>query len=283
MPLVTSKEILLKAKSENYAVPAFNFENMEMAKGIIEACEEAKSPVIMQTTTSTLNYIPPEIAADIVKYYAKDTSVPIVLHLDHGASFEPSKRCIKAGYTSVMIDGSKMDFENNINVSKEVVDYAFEYDIPVECELGRVGGKEDENEVLDKDAVFTSPIKAKEFVEKTGCSSLAVAIGTAHGPYKEEPKLDFERLKEIAKLVDVPLVLHGTSGTNDEDVKKAISLGICKVNYATDLRMSFTNGVRMKLENRNIYDPKEYNTKGIKTMKDKVKRLIGVCSSENKA
>ena len=120
MPLVTSKEILIKAKSENYAVPAFNFENMEMAKGIIEACEEAKSPVIMQTTTSTLNYIPPEIAASIVKYYAKDTSIPIVLHLDHGASFELSKRCIKAGYTSVMIDGSKMDFENNINVSKAV-------------------------------------------------------------------------------------------------------------------------------------------------------------------
>ena len=282
MPLVTSKELLLKAQKENYAIPAFNFENMEMAKGIIEACSEENSPVIMQTTTSTLKYIPPEVAYAIVDYYAKETSIPVVLHLDHGASYDLCVRCIDAGYTSVMIDGSKLDFEDNINLSKKVCLYADKFDVPVECELGRVGGKEDEVEVSKKDAFLTSPIKAGEFASKSGCLSLAVAIGTAHGFYKESPNLDFKRLKEIKSVVNVPLVLHGTSGTKDEDVKKAIKLGMCKVNYATDLRVAFSEGVRNSLKDNKVYDPKEYNIEGMKTLKRRVKELIDVCSSKNK-
>lgn len=282
MPLVTTKEILKKAQKEHYAVPAFNFENMEMAKGILEICEKENSPVILQTTSSTLKYINPFIAASIVKCYTKDINIPVALHLDHGNSFALSKECIENGYSSVMIDGSKLEFEENIKVSKEVSDYAKKFDIPVECELGKVGGKEDGLEVERADALFTPPEKAKEFVERTGCSSLAVAIGTSHGLYKEEPKLDFDRLKCINSLTDIPLVLHGTSGTKDEDVKKAISLGICKVNYATDLRVSYTKGVRECLVNKSVYDPKEYNNSGIKEMGKKVKHLIYVCGSNNK-
>ena len=151
MELKKGDELLLKAKEGKYAIPAFNFENMEMAKAIIEAVEEEKSPIILQTTSSTLKYLPPEIAVKIVEYYIKDKTIPVCLHLDHGNSFELCKRCIKAGYSSVMIDGSKLDYEENIKVSKEVVDYAKNFSIPVECELGKVGGKEDEVEVLDKE------------------------------------------------------------------------------------------------------------------------------------
>ncbi|WP_138269678.1 class II fructose-bisphosphate aldolase [Anaerofustis stercorihominis] len=283
MALISSTQLFKKAKEEKYAIPAFNFENMEMAKGIIEACSEENSPVIMQTTTSTLKYIAPEIAYEIVNYYAKEYNIDVVLHLDHGASYELCKRCIDSGYTSVMIDGSKLDFEENIALSKKVIDYASKCNVPVECELGRVGGKEDEIIVNDKDALLTDPDKALEFSDRTNCSSLAIAIGTAHGFYKKAPNLDFERLDKINKMVSVPLVLHGTSGTKDEDVKKAISLGMCKVNYATDLRAAFTKGVRDCLKMENVYDPKEYNKAGIETLKLRVKELIEVCGSKNKA
>lgn len=283
MPLVTTDKMLLDAKEKGYAVPAFNFENMDMARALIEVCSEKKSPVILQTTTSTLKYIPPEICHAIVSYYAEDADIPVALHLDHGASYELCTRCIDAGYTSVMIDGSKLPFDENAALSRKVVDYASKAGIPVECELGKVGGKEDEVEVSDRDALLTDPEEAREFAAITGCSSLAVAIGTAHGFYRKKPELDFDRIKRTAELVDVPLVLHGTSGTDDEDVKKAVSLGMCKVNYATDLRFHFTKGVRKSLEDEGVYDPKEYLKDGAETLKAQASHLIGVCGSAGRA
>ena len=276
--LTKSKDILIKARKEGYAIPAFNFENMEMAKAVISKCEELNSPVILQTTKSTLNYISPVIAKDIVSFYAKDVKIPVILHLDHSDNLELCEECIRVGYTSIMIDGSKLPFEENINLSKEVIKIAG--DVPVECELGRIGGKEDTEE---KNPNLTSVKEAEEFVKRTGCSSLAVAIGTAHGFYKSTPKLDFERLDELAKTLPIPLVLHGTSGVETIDVKKAISLGISKVNYATELRFAFSKGVRLSLEDKDVFDPKVYLNKGMETLKETIKERVYTCGSENKA
>ena len=233
MPLVTSKEMLTKAQKGGYAVGAFNAENMEMVKAIIQAAEELKAPVMIQTTPSTVKYGTVETYAAIVAAEAEKASVPVCMHLDHGSSFELAMQAMHAGYTSVMIDGSKLDFEANIAETKRVADVAKALDIPCEAELGKVGGKEDD---LEAEAdTNTDPQEAKEFVERTGVTSLAVAIGTAHGFYVGTPVLDKERLSEIRQVVDIPLVLHGASGIGDEDIKKAISLGIAKINIHTEL------------------------------------------------
>ena len=225
MPLVTSKEMLLKAQEGGYAVGAFNAENMEMVKAIIQAAEELKAPVMIQTTPSTVKYGTVDTYAAIVAAEAKKASVPVCLHLDHGSSFELAMQAIHAGYTSVMIDGSKLDFEANIAETKRVADVANALDIPCEAELGKVGGKEDD---LEAEAdTNTDPQEAKEFVERTCVTSLAVAIGTAHGFYVGTPVLDKERLSEIREVVDIPLVLHGASGLSDEDVSDCVKRGIC--------------------------------------------------------
>ena len=222
MPLVTSKEMLSKAQKGGYAVGAFNAENMEMVKAIIQAAEELKAPVKYGTV---------DTYAAIVAAEAKKASVPVCLHLDHGSSFELAMQAIHAGYTSVMIDGSKLDFEANIAETKRVADVAKALDIPCEAELGKVGGKEDD---LEAEAdTNTDPQEAKEFVERTGVTSLAVAIGTAHGFYVGTPVLDKERLSEIREVVDIPLVLHGASGLSDEDVMDCVKRGICKVSLDT--------------------------------------------------
>ena len=250
MPLVTSKEMLSKAQKGGYAVGAFNAENMEMVKAIIQAAEELKAPVMIQTTPSTVKYGTVDTYAAIVAAEAKKASVPVCLHLDHGSSFELAMQAMHAGYTSVMIDGSKLDFEANIAETKRVADVAKALDIPCEAELGKVGGKEDD---LEAEAdTNTDPQEAKEFVERTGVDSLAVGIGTAHGVYKGEPKLQFDILSQIREVVDIPLVLHGTSGVPDEAVEECIKRGICKVNYATDLRIAFTNGLNKYLA-ENLY------------------------------
>ena len=243
MSLVTTKELLLDAQKNGYAVGAFNVENMEMVQAVVAAAEELKSPVIMQTTPSTVKYASPEMFYANVAAAAKDASVPVVMHLDHGSSFELAVHAFRAGYTSIMIDGSHSVFEENIAITKSVVDVCHAGNVPVEAELGKVGGKEDD---LDggNGGGYTVPSEAVEFVEKTGIDSLAVAIGTAHGVYKGTPKLDVERLSEIREVVSIPLVLHGTSGVPDEAVKECIRRGICKVNYATDLRIAFSNGVK---------------------------------------
>lgn len=282
MALVTSKEMLTKARKGGYAVGAFNAENMEMVKAIIAAAEELKAPVMIQTTPSTVKYGTSATYAAIVKAEAEKASVPVCMHLDHGSSYELAEECIGNGYTSVMIDGSKEDFENNIAVSKKVVEMAHAKGIPVEAELGKVGGKEDD---LDGgNGGYTVPSEAAEFVERTGVDSLAVAIGTAHGVYKGIPKLDVDRLSQIREVVSIPLVLHGTSGVPDDAVRECIRRGICKVNYATDLRIAFSNGVKEYLaENPDVFDPKKYCAVGREKVKEYVMSKMLVCGSNGRA
>ena len=283
MSIVTTKELLLDAQKNGYAVGAFNVENMEMVQAVVAAAEELKSPVIMQTTPSTIKYASPEMFYANVAAAAKNASVPVVMHLDHGSSFELAVHAFRAGYTSIMIDGSHSVFEENIAITKSVVDVCHAGNVPVEAELGKVGGKEDD---LDggNGGGYTVPSEAVEFVEKTGIDSLAVAIGTAHGVYKGTPKLDVERLSEIREVVSIPLVLHGTSGVPDEAVKECIRRGICKVNYATDLRIAFSNGVKEYLAaNPDAFDPKKYNAVGREKVKEYVMSKMLVCGSNGRA
>ena len=282
MPLVTSKEMLLKAQEGGYAVGAFNAENMEMVKAIIQAAEELKAPVMIQTTPSTVKYGTVETYAAIVAAEAAKASVPVCLHLDHGNSFELAVQAMKAGYTSVMIDGSHEDFENNIAVTKKVVDVANAFGIPVEAELGKVGGKEDD---LEADAdTNTDPQEAKEFVERTGVSSLAVAIGTAHGFYVGTPVLDKPRVSAIKEVVDVPLVLHGASGLSEEDVRECVERGMCKVNFATELRVAYTDAVKKLLEEKpETFDPKKLGVVAMEAVKEQVIARMKMCGCDGKA
>ena len=283
MSLVTTKELLLDAQKNGYAVGAFNVENMEMVQAVVAAAEELHAPVILQTTPSTVKYADPEYYFANVKVAAEKASVPVAMHLDHGDSFELAMRAYRAGYTSIMIDGSHGTLEENIALSKSVADVCHSAGVPVEAELGKVGGKEDDLDGGEGNP-YTDPQEAKTFVEASGVDFLAVAIGTAHGVYKGVPKLDKERLSEIRKVVSIPLVLHGTSGVPDEDVKDCISRGICKVNYATDLRIAFTNGVKRVLtEKPDTYDPKKYSAAGREEVKKYVMDKIAVCGSVNRA
>lgn len=281
MPLVTSEQMLQDAQAGRYAVGAFNVENMEMVKAVIAAAEELRAPVMLQTTGSTIKYGSMETYVAIVAAEAKKATVPVCLHLDHGSSFELAVQAIKAGYTSVMIDGSHEDFENNIAVSKKVVDVANACGIPVEAELGKVGGKEDDIEAeLDTN---TDPAEAKEFVERTGISSLAIAIGTAHGFYAGTPVLDKERVSDIRKIVSIPLVLHGGSGLSDADVKECIQRGMCKVNFATELRAAYTEAVKKLLtEAPDTIDPKKLGVVGMEAVKSLVMERMKVCGCDNK-
>ena len=283
MALVTTKEMLLKAQEGHYAVGAFNVENMEMVMAVIGAAEELNSPVILQTTPSTVKYAGLDYYLANVKVAAEKASVPVAMHLDHGSSFELAMQALRTGYTSIMIDGSHESFEDNITVSKAVVDACRPSDIPIEAELGKVGGKEDDLDGGEGNA-HTDSQEAKEFVERTGVSSLAVAIGTAHGIYKGEPKIDLDRLSEIREVVSVPLVLHGGSGIPDEIIKESIRRGIAKVNYATELRIAFSNGVKKVLaENPDVIDPKKYGAAGRDSVKEFVKGRMEVCGSINRA
>lgn len=282
MPLVTSKEMLLDAQKGGYAVGAFNVENMEMVKAVIAAAEELKAPVMLQTTPSTIKYGTVETYAAIVAAEAKKASVPVCLHLDHGSSYELAVQCMENGYTSVMIDGSKDNLEGNIAVSAKVVEAAKLKGIPVEAELGKVGGKEDD---LEAEAdTNTDPAEAVEFVERTGIDSLAVAIGTAHGFYVGTPVLDKERLSEIRKVVSIPLVLHGASGLTDEDVSDCVKRGICKVNFATELRKAYTDAVKKLIdEDPSVFDPKAFGKVGMAAVKELVKGRMKVCGCDGKA
>lgn len=282
MPLVTSEQMLLDAQKGGYAVGAFNVENMEMVKAVIAAAETLKAPVMLQTTPSTVKYGTLETYFGIVAAEAKKAAVPVCLHLDHGSSFELAVQAIKAGYTSVMIDGSHESFEDNIAVTRKVVDVAKACGIPVEAELGKVGGKEDD---LEADAdTNTDPMEAKEFVERTGVSSLAIAIGTAHGFYAGTPVLDKERVSEIRKVVSVPLVLHGASGLSDDDVRECVQRGMCKVNFATELRVAYTEaGKKLLAEKPETFDPKKLGVVGMEAVKELVMGRMKVCGCDHKA
>nr|WP_319489839.1 class II fructose-bisphosphate aldolase [uncultured Caproiciproducens sp.] len=280
--LVTTKKILNDARDGGYAVGAFNAENAEMVWAIVNAAEELKAPVIIQTTSSTLKYFPPAYFANIVKAAAATVSVPVAIHLDHGSSFELAKACIDSGYTSVMIDGSALPYEENISVTQKVCAYADNFGIPVESELGKIGGKEDDTESADDQ--YTDPDQAVDFVSRTGISSLAVAIGTAHGIYAKTPVLDFNRAAMIRKVISIPLVMHGASGLSDEALREGVEKGMAKINFATELRIAFTNAVKAHLaEHPNDIDPKKYLGTARIAVKELVKSKILVCGSAKMA
>ncbi len=282
MSLVTSLKMMEDADRGRYAIGAFNVENMEMVMAVVKAAEEMKAPVILQTTPSTVKYAGLDMYLANVRAAAQAASVPIAMHLDHGSSFGLAMQALRTGYTSIMIDGSKLSFEENIAVSKRVADACRPSLIPVEAELGKVGGKEDDLECNDPG--YTDPDDAVKFVEATGITSLAVAIGTAHGFYKGEPKLDVDRLSEIRKVVSIPLVLHGASGVPDSAVQECISRGISKVNFATELRVAYSNGVKEYLgANPDAFDPKKYGAVGMEYVTRLVKEKIQVCQSQGKA
>lgn len=283
MSLATTKDMLEAAQEGHYAVGAFNVENMEMAIAVVEAADELNAPVIVQTTPSTVRYAGLDYYLANVSAAARKARVPVAMHLDHGADFKMAVQAFRTGYTSIMIDGSHEVFEKNIALTKSVADVCLAAGIPVEAELGKVGGKEDD---LDGGGGqgFTVPEEAKKFVEQTKVTSLAVAIGTAHGIYKGEPKLDMERLSRIRSLVSVPLVLHGASGVPDEAVREAIRRGICKVNYATELRIAYSRGVKEVIAaDPGVFDPKKYGAVGRKYVKAIVKERIINCGCAGKA
>lgn len=283
MPLRTSKQLFLDAQKGGYAIGAFNVENMEMVQAVVEAAEELSAPVILQTTPGTIKYGQLKYYAANAMIAARDASVPVVLHLDHGESFDLACQALEEGYTSIMIDGSKLPFDDNIAVTAKTVAQANGYGIPVEAELGMLGGKEDDLHVDAADAAYTNPEDAAVFAARTGISSLAVAIGTAHGLYKGVPKLDLERLCAIRAKTDVPLVLHGGSGLSDEVVRETIRRGICKVNYATELRIAFTSAVKAKIaEKPDAIDPKVFLKEGRAAVKALVKEKILICGCAGK-
>jgi len=275
--LVSGKELFQAAKQGGYAVGAFNVNNMEIIQAIIEAAEEENSPVFLQASQGGIKYAGLEYIAALAKTAAEQAKVPVALNLDHGTSFAQVAKCIRAGFSAVMIDGSQLSFEDNIAITQKVVDMAAPCGVSVEAELGKIGGTEDDISVAE--AVFTDPDEAAEFVERTKIDALAVAIGTAHGVYKGEPKLDFTRLEQIRNATNIPLVLHGASGVPEEAIRKAVPLGICKINIDTELRQAFTKAVQEVVHTKpQEFDPRKLLGPAREAMKEVVKaklRLFG--------
>jgi fructose-bisphosphate aldolase class II len=282
--LVTGRELLQDAHKNNYAVGAFNVNNMEIVQAIIEAAEEMNSPVILQASQGGLKYAGVEYIAALGKLAAEKAKVPVVLHLDHGTDFDQVMLCIRNGFSSVMIDGSRFDLEGNIEITKKVIEVAHAVGVSVEAELGKIGGTEDHITVDAKDATFTDPDEAKRFVDETNVDYLAIAVGTAHGVYKGEPKLDFDRIKTIKGMLNMPLVLHGSSGVPDEAIKKAVANGINKINIDTDLRIAFADGIKQFLkENPDNIDPRKILTPAKDGMKEAVKEKMVLFGSVGRA
>ena len=262
--LVNSKEILLAAKKGHYAVPATNVFNLESIKGVLSAAEETNHPLMVCLAEVHTPELGIEEAAHIVKYYAEKCRQDIVLHYDHGFTSEMVQQAIDAGFTSVMIDGSSLPFEENVEKTKEIVAYAHKRNVTVEAEIGHVGGGESYLDPEDDDTMLTTVDEAVKFAELTGVDSLAVSIGTAHGEYKGIPHLNFDRLSQIAERVEVPLVLHGGSGSGDENLTKAVQLGICKVNIFTDLTIAAREKTKEGYADRSYYDSTKLAVQGIK-------------------
>ena len=282
--LVTLKELLEEARKGSYAVGAFNTNNMEIVQAIVESAQEERAPVILQASQGALKYAGIQYIVALVKAAAAVSTVPLALHLDHGTSFEQAMLCIRHGFSSVMFDGSKMPLEENIAMTNRVGEIARAVGVSLEGELGRIGGTEDDITVEDKDALFTNPQEAATFVKETEVDALAVAIGTAHGPYKGEPRLDFDRLKEIRDKVDTPLVLHGASGVPDESIQRAIELGVGKINIDTDIRLAFTRAVSRALqETPGEYDPRKILGPAKEEMKAIIKGKMRLFRSSGKA
>ena len=309
MSLVTTKEMFEKSMKEGFAIGAFNVNNMEIIQAIVDAASEANSPVILQASASAIKYAGIEYLMKMVEAATVvHPNVPIAIHLDHGPDFDTCKMCIDAGFTSVMIDGSKYDFEENVRVTKEVVEYAHSKGVVVEAELGKLAGIEDEVNVDSKDAMYTDPEQAEEFVKRTGCDSLAIAIGTSHGAdkFKGEAKLRFDILKEIKERIpNTPIVLHGASsvipklvemcnqyggdipgakGVPDEILMEAGKLGVSKINVDTDLRLAMTAGIRkVFVEEPSAFDPRKYLVPARDLIKETVKhKMVNVFGSSDK-
>ena len=309
MPLVTTKEMFEKSMKEGFAIGAFNINNMEIIQGIIDAAQKQNSPVILQASSGAIKYARINYLMKMVEAAVEETNIPIAIHLDHGPDFETCKMCIDNGFTSVMIDGSKYSFEENVALTKKVVDYAHERGVVVEAELGQLAGIEDDVNVSEEDAKYTDPDQAKEFVERTGCDSLAIAIGTSHGAYKfkGEARLRMDILKQVKeKIPNTPIVLHGAStvipelvetcnnyggdipgakGVPDEILHEASLSGVSKINVDTDLRLAFTGEIRKSLaENPSAFDPRKYLTPAREKITEVVEHKIrDVFGSSNKA
>src|SRR6056297_2617193 len=284
MNLVPMAEILNDAHKRRYAVGGFNINNLEFLQGIVWAAEELNSPLILQASEGAIRYMGMDYVAAMVDAAVKNTSIPVALHLDHGSSFEKIMQCIRNGFSSVMIDASKLSFEENIELTKKVVEAAHSVGVSVEAELGTIGGTEDDHKVDEKDAMYTDPEQAKEFVNATGVDALAIAIGTAHGVYKGEPELDFERLDIIKKIIDMPVVLHGASGISEADLKQGVELGVNKVNVNTDFQQVFTAKIKeLFADNPDLYDPRKYCGPGRDAIKEKVKEKIMILGSNDRA
>ena len=262
--LVNSKELLLDAKKNKYAIPSTNVFNLNSLRGVLKAAEENRSPLIVSLAEVHTDVLSIEEAANLVKYYGNKTNLPIVLHFDHG--FTPSlvKEAMDNGFTSVMIDGSSLPFDENVEITKEIVALAHSKGITVEAEIGHVGGGESYIDPEKDKSQLTTVEEAKHFVELTNVDSLAVSIGTAHGAYKGTPKIDFDRLYQINQAINIPLVLHGGSGSGEENLSKAVELGICKVNIFTDLTIAAYEKIAGDFENINYYDMASLAEEGIK-------------------
>ena len=309
MGLVTSTEMFKKAYEGHYAIGAFNVNNMEIIQGIVDAAAKENSPVILQASSGAIKYARIPYLRKMIEAALEEHDIPIVMHLDHGPDFETCKACIDAGFTSVMIDGSKYSFEENIELTKKVVDYAHERGVVVEAELGKLAGIEDDVNVAASDAMNTDPVEAEEFVRRTGCDSLAIAIGTSHGAYKfkGEAKLRFDILAKVKKRIpNTPIVLHGAStvipelvemcnkyggnipgakGVPDEILHEASISGVSKINVDTDLRLAMTGSIRKAFsENPEAFDPRKYLTPArdliTETVQHKIRDVFG---SSNKA
>ena len=280
MALTTTVGMLRRAQEGRYAVGAFNVENMEMAQAIIAAAEELRAPVILQTTPSTVKYASTALYLANVAALAREASVPVAMHLDHGSSYELCVSALRAGYTSVMIDGSKLPLEENIAFTRRVAEMCAAVGVPVEGEIGRVGGKEDD---LEDEGGYTIPEEAVRFEKESGLFSMAVGVGTAHGFYKVAPVLNKELITTLRGMLTAPMVLHGASGLSDDDVRDCIARGICKVNFATELRAAYTKAVREVLADASVIDPKAYGKAGRAAVKELVKSRMIVCGCDGKA
>lgn len=274
--IVTNKQLLSTAKRKGYAVPAFNVDNLESVLGVLNALNSTGKPLIIQTIPRTLKYggIPTYAALTRALYKG---GADLSIHLDHGGDIQTVKACIDAGYTSVMIDGSMLDFDKNVSLTKQVVELARKSGVSVEAELGTIGGKEE----TEGQIKYTEVAEAVEFVKLTGVDSLAIGVGTAHGVYKGTPHIAVDRIKEIADKVDIPLVLHGASGLSDEVIRACIDAGINKINFATHLRQAFTEGLKKGLADKGAtYDPKTYLPFAIKAVQEVAERIINLCEPE---
>jgi len=284
MPLVPMTEFLPRAKAEGFAVGQFNMNNLEFTKAITEAAMEEQSPFIFGVSEGAIKYMGLEYAVAMARVAAEESGLPIALHLDHGSSFEIVMKCIRAGFTSVMFDGSHLPLEENIRLTKKVVEAAHAVGVSVEGELGTIGGVEDDLSVDDEDAMLAKPEEAIRFWKETGVDALAIAVGTAHGMYKGEPRIRYEIIQEVASQIDVPIVLHGGSGVPDEAIRRSIELGVGKINVNTENQVAMTKTIReIFARDEKVYDPRKYLGPAKEAMKEVVRSKIRLFGSNGKA